>query len=209
MTDSDAPPHTDLDPPDSFEPPEGFEPEEKDLETAPPPELVPLPEAGPVPEAEPEETVRGLVSDAGRTLRLGALSVSNSQHYVESPPGQNKNPYGVWFGNDYQPWCAYFVSFCFDYASNRDHRVPWQAGYSGGIHQYAASKGWVVATPMAGDIFVYRNYQHTGLVTGGISLATGQFQTCEGNWGDKVSRIQRNYKTDGIGYYFVRMQPPA
>ena len=34
----------------------------------------------------------------------------------ESPPGTNSNKYGKWYGMDRAPWCAMFVSYCFDNA---------------------------------------------------------------------------------------------
>ena len=27
--------------------------------------------------------------------------------------GDNRNKFGAWYGMDYQPWCAMFVSYCF------------------------------------------------------------------------------------------------
>lgn len=32
--------------------------------------------------------------------------------YKEFPAGSNHNKFGVWYGMDYQPWCAMFVSYC-------------------------------------------------------------------------------------------------
>jgi hypothetical protein len=182
--------------------PGDFEPEDKDFETAP----EPVDDDYAVQQIDDSAEIDTTVpEDAGTALRLGALQVSNSQNYVENPLGSNVNPYSRYFGiTTPQPWCAYFISFCYDYASNRDRRVPWSAGYSGSFHQYAAPQGWVVTSPMAGDIFVYPNYQHSGIVTGQISLATGQFATVEGNWGDRVYRQFRNFRTNQ--YYFIRIQ---
>lgn len=34
--------------------------------------------------------------------------------YTEYPPGSNGNKYGQWYGMNYVPWCAIFISYCFD-----------------------------------------------------------------------------------------------
>jgi len=54
--------------------------------------------------AEPEGTVREAALDLART-QLG---------YKESPAGSNQNKYGSWYGMNGQPWCAMFVTWCFE-----------------------------------------------------------------------------------------------
>lgn len=42
-------------------------------------------------------------------LRIAARQIG----YKESPPGSNSNKFGVWYGCNFQAWCAMFVSYCF------------------------------------------------------------------------------------------------
>ncbi len=45
------------------------------------------------------------------------ISVAENEiGYEEKPPNSNKTKYGKWFGLDGQPWCAMFVSWCYDKA---------------------------------------------------------------------------------------------
>ena len=51
------------------------------------------------------------------TTAAGVLSVARSQIGVaEYPSGSNNQRYGIWYGMNYQPWCAMYVSWCFDRA---------------------------------------------------------------------------------------------
>src|SRR4029077_5489472 len=34
--------------------------------------------------------------------------------YPEPPPGSNHTPFGEWYACDYQPWCAMFVTYCYE-----------------------------------------------------------------------------------------------
>lgn len=48
------------------------------------------------------------------TIPADVLAIAVRQlGYKESPPGSNRNKFGVWYGMDGQPWCAMFVSYCF------------------------------------------------------------------------------------------------
>ena len=49
------------------------------------------------------------------TVRQAALKRAITQlGTVESPSGSNKQKYGSWYGMNGQPWCAIFVTWCFE-----------------------------------------------------------------------------------------------
>lgn len=48
------------------------------------------------------------------TTPVDVLKIASRQiGYKESPAGSNSNKFGVWYGCNFQPWCAMFVSYCF------------------------------------------------------------------------------------------------
>lgn len=53
-----------------------------------------------------------------RSVRSAALRRAVGElGTVESPAGSNHTPYGSWYGVDYQPWCAIFVTWCFEFGA--------------------------------------------------------------------------------------------
>jgi hypothetical protein len=121
--------------------------------------------------------------------------------------GNNCQQYSAWFGVACAPWCAYFVAWCFDTSAsgNRDRRVPWTpygTGSSQAIYSWAHAHSRVVPVPQSGDIFVRRDFQHSGIVRG-VNTSTRAFNSIDGNWSDKVSAVARNYGSDL--YYFIRV----
>jgi hypothetical protein len=47
----------------------------------------------------------------------GELALAEARRhlgYREEPPGSNRTRFGSWFGLDGVPWCAIFVSYCFE-----------------------------------------------------------------------------------------------
>lgn len=54
-------------------------------------------------------------NDNADTLREKALAKAKTYlGYTESPPGTNCNMFGEWYGMNYEPWCAIFVSYAFE-----------------------------------------------------------------------------------------------
>ena len=98
------------------------------------------------------------------------------------------------------PWCAFFVSWCFDTTGDQNHRMPWDnAGYVGSIRSWAQATGRLQTAPQHGDIFGIGT-EHTGLVAGS-DPARRIIWTIEGNWGDSVA--QRNLAWSGL--WFARL----
>jgi hypothetical protein len=119
--------------------------------------------------------------------------------YHETPV--NQTPFGKHYSLDGEPWCALFVSYCFEKSG---HPLPvMQAGMKNGYAaviyamQYAEKHGcWRPSWEAeAGDIIVYGwdgaksspDEMHTGfIVSSGPSGSTGH--TIEGNRGDQVEK---------------------
>ncbi len=104
-----------------------------------------------------------------------------------------------------QPWCAFFVSWCLDTSvvGNRNKRVPWSnPGYVGSVYEWARNNRRLVQTPAHGDMFGSGD-THMGLVVG-ANPKTGTFFTIEGNHGDRVAQVGRNYRRSG--FWFARLR---
>lgn len=133
---------------------------------------------------------------ARRKLRLKTIAKANTvkeralvialgeakKGVTESPAGSNSNPYGRWYGFNRVPWCAIFVTYCFDHAG--DKRIPrtalaYQFEYWARAHQHGLS---VTHDPQPGDIVVYHHGQgHTGIFKEWTAKRAGRFRAVEGN----------------------------
>ncbi|MBQ9015826.1 MAG: InlB B-repeat-containing protein [Firmicutes bacterium] len=127
--------------------------------------------------------------------------------------GSNNNTYfGSWYGCNYNPWCAMFVSWCAAKAGVSKSVLPRLAtadrswGKDQGV--YHKSKYWGGSyTPKKGDLIYFswsvRDWaDHIGMVTGtGKSGGTTYVYTIEGNKHDKV--IEGSYPLNNkyiLGY---------
>jgi hypothetical protein len=136
----------------------------------------------------------GIAAYGDAMVRLGMDQ--RRQNVAESPLGSNAGVplerYTRWFspGSGPQPWCAYFVSWCLDRASDSNRRVPWTyPGAVQSIHQWASGAGRLVRRPLHGDIFGLGS-EHCGLVAG-ASADGATIWTVEGNYDDRVSSVSR------------------
>jgi hypothetical protein len=111
----------------------------------------------------------------------------------ESPPGSNRTMFGRWFGVDGVPWCAVFVSYCYDVGAG----VVLCRGWHGagvrprGVAYVPTLAAWLRATgraveglPQPGDLAIFDwdggLPDHVGLV---IRRTTHGVETVEGNTG--------------------------
>lgn len=104
----------------------------------------------------------------GSTVRELALEKARSfLGYQESPPGTNGTMFGAWYGLDFEPWCAMFVSYCFA------HVAPTQDVFVRGItYAYVPfivddaingrNRLRVTSSPIPGDLVCY-DWQRDGL----------------------------------------------
>jgi hypothetical protein len=139
---------------------------------------------------------------------------------TESPPQSNKTQFGVWYGVNGVPWCAIFVSYCFNLGAG----LVLCDGYKGsgkqpgkGCAYVPTIEDWLRATgrwvgrvdPLPGDIVIYnwdgKGPEHIGIVES--SFGNGAFGAIEGNTsvdsdsnGGAVMRRTRNIsQVDGFG----------
>jgi len=154
---------------------------------------------------------------------LGVAALAEAARHLgvtENPPGSNRTPFGVWFGEDGVPWCNIFVSYCFSVGAG----YTICDGFSGaGVkpgkgcayvptteHWLSATGMWVGRTdPQAGDIAIFNwdggEPDHIGIVQ--QNVGNGVFTTIEGNTsvgnnsngGAVMQRTRHILQVDGFG----------
>lgn len=134
------------------------------------------------------------------------LDVARSQLGVtESPPNSNHNPFGVEVGNDGQPWCASFVTWCWRHAGltplpDVGNGGPNRFTFCPSAVNYARTHDQAVGDPKPGDIVLYDwegdgTSDHVGLIED--VLPDGRLKTIEGN----TSPDDRGSQSDGGGVF--------
>lgn len=137
------------------------------------------------------------------------LNVARSQLGVkEYPAGSNRTKYGAWYGLDGNPWCAMFVSWCFNEAGEALN-ITTEKGYAYcpyGVNYFKSNSCWS-ATPSIGAIAFYGTNglaAHTGIVESYTSTAITAIEgnTAVGNDanGGEVMRRGRPRNSWIIGY---------
>ena len=154
------------------------------------------------------------------THRVAALNQAIDELGItESPAGSNNNKYGQWYGMNYQPWCAMFVTWCYETTGDSPSFVKGSRySYCPYIVNDARTNMHGLTTtddPIPGDLVLYdwsndTIYDHIGLFeewTDGRS----QFNAIEGNTsynsnsnGGEVMRRSRS--PVGQGTVFVRVK---
>jgi hypothetical protein len=115
------------------------------------------------------------------------ISVAENEiGYEEKPPNSNKTKYGKWFGLDGQPWCAMFVSWCYDKAGYPLGKIGFPKGFAGcqTAFNHFTKTGEITKHPVEGDIVLFDwngdgRYEHTGIYL--YSISETRFVTIEGN----------------------------
>jgi cell wall-associated NlpC family hydrolase len=111
--------------------------------------------------------------------------------------GDNSTMYGKWYGLDRQPWCAMFVSWCYNQAGLGNNIVAQKskgfASCDAGLKWFAKRNKLVpVGEAREGDIVFFQfdkdaEPDHVGIVTKNMKkLKT--LRTVEGNTSDKGSQ---------------------
>jgi CHAP domain len=140
-------------------------------------------------------------------LALALVQRGPKETIHRDPVGSNCNPYSKYFGFGCQFWCADFVSYCIDRTGNNDRKVPW--GYPSAVRNITAwgqKRGKIHSMPREGDIFTYKNGDHTGLV---LSANGSSFMTVEGNTtGQEGTFYVASHSRDASSgqYFFVRWE---
>lgn len=132
-------------------------------------------------------------------LRIASRQIG----YKESPPGSNSNKFGVWYGCNFQPWCAVFVSYCF-YQAGLALPATTSKGFAYcpyGV-QWFRERGKFDKHPQPGDV-VFFDWGHDGIAdhVGIVEVINnyGTVTTIEGNTssgnnsnGGEVQRRERS-----------------
>lgn len=131
------------------------------------------------------------------------VAVANREVGVVERP-TNRTKYGAWYGADGQPWCAMFVSWCFDQAGAAKLAA---ASCAKGFAYCPAGAGWYQqqgawgTSPKVGAVVFFRfpggpaRIHHVGIVTG--INPDGSIDTIEGN----TSRGSGGSQRDGGGVW--------
>lgn len=129
------------------------------------------------------------------------VAVANREVGVVERP-TNRTKYGAWYGLDGQPWCAMFVSWCFDQAGAGKLVAASSAkGFAycpAGAEWYQKQGAWGTAPRVGAVVFFQfpggpKRVHHVGLVTG--INPDGSVDTIEGN----TSRGSGGSQRDGGG----------
>ena len=108
--------------------------------------------------------------------------------YTEGP--NNDTKYGAWYGLNYNPWCAMFVSWCADQVGILNTIIPKFAGCTTGFRimtdMKITTKEHII--PRKGDLIFFDwdrtgDYDHVGIVT---DANESSVWTIEGNHDDNV-----------------------
>jgi cell wall-associated NlpC family hydrolase len=124
------------------------------------------------------------------------VDIANSQiDYAEV--GNNSTMYGKWYGLDKQPWCAIFVSWCFNQAGlGKSVAAQTPKGFAScdaGLKWFAKRNKLVpVGEAQEGDIVFFQfdkdaEPDHVGIVTKNMKRIK-TLKTVEGNTSDKGSQ---------------------
>jgi hypothetical protein len=132
----------------------------------------------------------------------------------ENPPESNNVKYNTWiYGKEVSdtklshfPWCAAFVSWCYDQSGLNLGRIDVLKGFVGCDYAVKNASKWgkIVTIPKEGDVCFFDwqgdgHFDHTGIFV--KDLGGGLFQSIEGNTsgtndsnGGEVMIRQRKYK---------------
>jgi hypothetical protein len=134
------------------------------------------------------EQYRDELAHGATTLRAAALAKARSQlGYRESPNGTNGNMFGSWYGMNFEPWCAMFVTWAFENAGGSPSFARGSRyAYCPYIVQDArAGRNGLTTTskPIPGDLVLYDwhrdgEHDHIGLFESG---SASSFDAIEGN----------------------------
>lgn len=141
---------------------------------------------------------------------------------VESPSGSNMTKFGAWYGYNGVPWCAMFVSYCFN-SAGLPLAITTKKGFAYcpyGVQWFKKQKRWY-SKPITGDV-VFFDWKgngvaaHVGIVERVNS--NGTVDTIEGNTsagnnanGGKVMRRVRSPR-EILGYGrppYGKLTPPS
>lgn len=149
---------------------------------------------------------------------LAVASSFADKHYKEGP--NNDTLFGKWYGTNNQPWCAMFVSYCFNKAGAGRLVAASPKGFSSCIvgSSWLKAHGRLVdpTHAQAGDVVFFnfkhlRTPEHVGLVVSNDPMHR-VLHTVEGNTANPNGKNQVNgdgvyFKTRPYGYAVSVIRP--
>lgn len=158
------------------------------------------------------DSLSGVLGTGQASLGGGAgsaiVAIAESQlGQTEQPPGSNESPAIAQYrtatagAQPGAPWCAYFASWVASQAGEPLGEAGQGTGSVAQLWSWAQNAGRAVVngpgvTPKPGDLIVFGD-EHVGIVRD--VLPSGQIQTIEGNYENKVAANVRS-PTEATGY---------
>ena len=158
-------------------------------------------------------------TDVAAASTTGRRALAEALRHVgvrESPPGSNRTMFGRWFGVDGVPWCAVFVSYCFDVGAGVVLCRSWRGAGTGprGVAYVPTLAAWLRATgravagpPQPGDIAVFDwdggLPDHVGIVirANGAGIDTVEGNTAVGNDSDGGEVMRRHRSLSSVALF--------
>lgn len=159
---------------------------------------------------EPESVEFAAISNVARTsdLRSELVAIAEGEvgykekasndkldDFTANAGTNNYTKYGEWYGNNGQPWCAQFVSWCANMAEVPTTAIPKYQSCTTGMNNfknancfYYSSANGGDYTPQVGDIFFIgtkTSSSHTGIV---VEVSSTKITVVDGNYSNQVSR---------------------
>jgi len=157
------------------------------------------------------ESVVGRDSDVAGSLAERMVAIARKELRAgvkEEPPGSNNGPRIAEYrkavaGNPGPgPWCVYFLSWVTARAGQPIGPGGTGLGSAAALLSWARSERLIVDKPKPGDILVTGNGSHAALVE---DVKGDRFTTIDGNWSNRVARVQRNVNDRNISA-FIRLE---
>lgn len=121
-----------------------------------------------------------------------ADKLARSEVGYREGPRNNETKFGVWFGMNFQPWCAIFLSWLSFYSGLTYLGKPWRFASTIAARDHAKRAGRWITTPTVGTIAMMAHTSTTGHVGFVIALLRRAGRlivvTIEGNTNDQGAR---------------------
>ena len=141
----------------------------------------------------------------------------------EKPAGSNSTKFGIWYGVNYQPWCAIFCTYCYEIEAGGSPSFVRGSYYAYVPYIVSDARNTrnglsVTSNPIPGDLTCFDwgrdgTYDHVGIFEKWLSPAQDEFSCIEGNTGagndsngGQVMRRTRNVRSQNT--VFVRVREP-
>ena len=146
--------------------------------------------------APPDKAPPGQRSRTQKVHKMLAEANAQLKRHVNDG-GTNHTLYGAWFGTNGVQWCAQFVSWVFAHSGNRLPSLDGAKGkgfqYCPDALNYARVHGQLHEKPHLGDVMLYHDGEHTGIVS--KVYGDGSFDTIEGNAGPGDTTVWHYHHT--------------